>query len=261
MELGLEGRVAIVTGGSRGIGGGIVECLAKEKLKIVIGDIAVEAAEKLAKGLASRNKVELMAVRTDVSKKEDAENLVATTLKKYGRVDILVNAAAVLKDVPFVDLEEDEWERVMNVNAKGVYLVTKEVVPHMISARRGRIVNISSRAGKDGTAGLSHYAMSKFAIWGLTQSLAKEVASYGITVNAVCPGIVRTDMWERILDFRATRTGLPREKIWKNMLKTIPMGKPQEPADIGNLVVFLCSEVARYITGEAIHVNGGMRMD
>lgn len=260
MELGLKGKVAIVTGGARGIGKSIVEGFIKEGASVVISDILFDAAQELAAKL-TKGGIKVLAIKTDVSQKSDADNLVAVTLKEFGKIDILVNAAGIVRDTRFVDIEEEEWNQIFDINAKGVYLITRAVVPHMIAARQGKIVNISSRSGKDAQAGLSHYGASKFAIIGITQALAKEVAEYNINVNAVCPGILRTDMWEILLDARSARTGLPQEEIWARMIDTIPLKRPQHPEDIASVVLFLSSEIAQNITGEAISVNGGARMD
>jgi NAD(P)-dependent dehydrogenase (short-subunit alcohol dehydrogenase family) len=260
MELRLKGKVAIVTGGARGIGGNIVEGLAKEGTNVVISDILFDAAQDLAEKL-SKGETKVLAVKTDVRKKPDVDNLVSTTLKEFGKIDILVNAAAIVRDTLLVDIVEEEWDQVFAINVKGVYLVSRAVVPHMIAAKQGKIVNISSRSGKDAQAGLTHYGGAKFAIIGITQAMAKELAPYDINVNAVCPGIIRTDMWERLLDTRSQRTGVPREEIWSNIMQTIPLKRPQLPEDITNVVLFLSSEVSRNITGEAISVNGGVRMD
>ena len=260
MELGLTGKVAIVTGGARGIGKSIVEGFAREGASVVISDILLDVAQELAEKL-TRNGTRVLAVKTDVSKKSDANDLAAATMKEFGKIDILVNAAGIIRDTMLVDIEEEEWDQVLDINVKGIYLIIRAVVPHMIATRQGKIVNISSRSGKDAQAGLSHYGASKFAIIGITQSLAKELAPNDINVNAVCPGIVRTDMWERILDARSARTGVPREEIWAGMIETIPLKRPQVPEDMANMVLFLCSDIARNITGEAINVNGGSRMD
>jgi len=249
-----------VTGGARGIGGGIVEGFVKEGASVVISDILFDTAQELAVKL-SKGGVKVLAVKTDVSQKSDADNLVAATLKEFGKIDILVNAAGIVRDTPLVDIEEEEWDQIFAINAKGTYLVSRAVVPHMIAARQGKIVNISSASGKDAKAGLSHYGASKFAVIGMTQALAKELAPYDINVNAICPGILRTDMWEKILDTRSERTGVPREEIWAKMMDTIPLKRPQYPEDIANIALFLSSEVTRNITGEAINVNGGSRMD
>ena len=231
MELGLTGKVAIVTGGARGIGESIVEGFAKEEASVVISDILLDAAQELAEKV-KKGGAKALAVKTDVSKKPDADNLVAATLKEFGKIDVLVNAAGIVKDTKFVDIEEEEWDRVLSVNAKGVYLVTRAVIPHMIAIRRGKIVNISSRSGKEAQAGLSHYGASKFAVIAITQALAKELAEYDINVNAVCPGILRTAMWEKILDDRSERTGIPREQIFAKKIETIPLRRPQDPEDI-----------------------------
>jgi len=260
MELGLKGKVAIVTGGARGIGSNIVEGFAREGANVVIGDILFDVAQELAEKL-SKGGTKVLAVKTDVSQKSDADNLAAAALKEFGKIDILVNAAGIVRDTPLVDIEEEEWEQVFAINAKGTYLVNRAVVPHMIAAKQGKVVNISSNSGKDAKAGLSHYGGSKFAVIGITQALAKEMAEYNINVNAICPGILRTDMWERILDTRSARTGVPREEIWARMIDTIPLKRPQDPQDITNVVLFLSSGVSRNITGEAINVNGGSRMD
>ncbi len=260
MELGLKRKVAIVTGGARGIGGSIVEGFAREKASVVIADILFETAQELAQKL-TRNGARVIAVKADLTKKSDADNLIATTMKEFGKIDILVNAAGITQDILLVDIDEAAWDRMLEVNAKSVYLTIKAVMPHMIAARYGKIINISSRAGKEGMAGLSHYAASKFAILGFTQAAAKELAQYDINVNAVCPGILRTDMWEKILDARSARTGIPREEIWSRAMETIPLKRPQTPEDITNVVLFLSSDVSRNITGEAVNVSGGARMD
>ena len=261
MDLGLEGKVAIVTGGASGIGEAIVEGFVKEGVHVVIADINGDAAQELAKKLA-RDKVRILAVKTDVTKKSDADNLAPTALKEFGKIDILVNDAGVGPNfLKLIELEEKDWGRVNDVNVKGTYLVTRAVIPHMIAARHGKIINFSSVAGKEGEADVCAYCASKFAIIGITQSLAKELAEYYINVNAVCPGTVRTAMWERNLDILSKRTGKPREQIFAEWCGTIPLKRPQTPADIANTVLFLSSEVTCNITGEAISVNGGQRMD
>lgn len=260
MELGLRGKVAIVTGGAGGIGKSIAEGFAREGASIVIGDLLLEAAQKLAERLNSSG-ARAIAVRADVTKKPDVDSLIATTMKEFGSIDILVNAAGITQDKWMVEIEEADWDKILEVNAKSVYLTIKAVMPHMMAARYGKIVNISSRSGKEGMPGLSHYAASKFAIIGFTQGVAKELAQYDINVNAVCPGILRTDMWEKILDARSARMGLPREEVWSRAMETIPLKRPQVPEDITNVVLFLSSDVSRNITGEAVSVNGGARMD
>ena len=260
MDLGLGGKVAIVTGGAKGIGASIVEGFVKEGASVVIADSDVDAAQQLAEKLR-RNGAKVLVVRADVTKKSDADNLIATTLNEFGVIDILVNNAGVVSDINFVDLEESEWDRICDVNIKGVYLITRAVVPHMMSSRYGKIINLSSLAGKRGNIGLAHYCASKFAVIGITQSLAKELGQYNINVNAVCPGIVGTAMWDTLLDARSRRQNLSREQIWEVWMEQTPLKRPQTPEDMANVVLFLSSEISRNITGEAISVNGGLYMD
>jgi meso-butanediol dehydrogenase/(S,S)-butanediol dehydrogenase/diacetyl reductase len=209
MELGLKNKVVIVTGGAKGIGAAIVEGFAKEGSHVVIADNSIDDAQTLAEKLG-KGGVKVLVVGTDVAKKSDADNLASATMQMFGKIDILVNNAGIISDVNFLDLEEKEWDRVNDINAKGVYLVTQAVVFHMMAARYGKIVNLSSLAGKKGAARVSHYCASKFAVIGITQSLAYELAEYNINVNAVCPGILRTALWEVLLDSRSKSQNVPR---------------------------------------------------
>ncbi|MFC1957069.1 SDR family NAD(P)-dependent oxidoreductase, partial [Chloroflexota bacterium] len=199
MELSLKGEVAIVTGGASGMGTAIAEGFAREGVDVVIADIDLDIAQKLSKKLRDYG-VRATAIKTDVTKKSDAYNLVSTTLKQFGKIDTLVNDAGVTSNIFLTDLEEEEWDRINNVNIKGIYLVTRAVIPYMISQRSGKIISIASIAGKEGIAGQTHYCSSKFAVIGFTQALAKELGEYNINVNAVCPGLVRTPMWPKLLD-------------------------------------------------------------
>jgi len=260
MELGLKGKVVVVTGAARGIGRDVVEGFAREGASVVVSDILADEASQLVERL-SKSGVKALAVKTDVTIKSDADDLVAAALKEYGKIDILVNSAGIVQDMMFVDIEEADWDRVLGINAKGTYLITRAVLPHMMAARYGKIVNISSRAGKDAHYGMVGYGASKFAVIGLTTGLAKEMAEYDINVNAVCPGILRTAMWEKILDIRSARTGILREEVFTNIVNTIPLKRPQELADVTSVVLFLSSEISRNITGESININGGLRMD
>ena len=187
--------------------------------------------------------------------------MVTATIQKFGRIDILVNNAGICESVKFFDSDESLWDRIMDTNAKGVFLITKAVAKQMVAARQGKIVNISSIAGKSGAADLSVYCASKFAVTGITQALAKEFAEYNINVNAICPGFLRTPMWDRMLDAISQRESLEPEEIWNSWMEQIPLGRPQDPEDIANLALFLASEVSRNITGESINVNGGFRTD
>jgi len=260
VEMGLEGKVAIVTGGASGMGISIVKSLVKEGANAVIADINMDAAQRLVEEFVEGD-VKLLAVKTDVTKKSEAYNLVSTTLEQFGKIDILVNDAGVSSNIPLVDLEEEEWDRVNDVNSKGIYIIARAVVPHMIAAKYGKIINIASCAGKEGIPGQTHYCSSKFAAIGFTQALAKEVAEYNINVNAICPGMVRTSMWVGLLDTLSKRTGQEEEEIWAEFVNGAVLKRPCTPEDIANAVLFLSSEVSRNITGEALNVNAGWRMD
>jgi meso-butanediol dehydrogenase/(S,S)-butanediol dehydrogenase/diacetyl reductase len=262
MDLGLKGKVAIVTGGSMGIGAAIVEGFVKEGANVVIADINVDAARKLAEKLG-KGAVKVLAVKTDVIKKSDVDNLASTTMREFGKIDILVNNAGVPPVwLKFLELEEEEWDRVNDINAKGVYMVTRAVVPHMVAAKYGKIVNIASMAGKEGFDGWIHYSASKFAVVGLTQSLAKEFGGSNINVNDVCPGMVRTHLWEDLLEARSKTEGRTSNQIFDSTVEQYMLLKrPQTAEDIANVVLFLSSEVSRNITGESVNITGGMRLD
>ena len=262
IELGLKDKVAIVTGGAGGLCSAVVDAFAEQGANVVIADLDVNVAQKLSDKIRADYKVESIAIMTDVSSKKDVDNVVAKTLEKFGKIDILVNGAGVDLKINFLDIEEGEWDRVHNINAKGTYLMMRAVLPHMVKARNGKVVNFSSIVGKEGYASFSHYSASKFAVTGLTQAVAKEMAEYNINVNAVCPGVIRTRLWEHILDIWHAGSGESRDVLFKRFVEDhIPMRRSQTPEDIAYVVLFLSSELANNITGECINVNGGMRMD
>jgi meso-butanediol dehydrogenase / (S,S)-butanediol dehydrogenase / diacetyl reductase len=255
----LERKVAIVTGGAKGIGRGIVEALASHGASVVIADLDIEEGRNVADKVG-RDGTSARALPLDVTRWEDHQRLVADVLAALGQIDILVNNAGVSKSVPFVDIDEAEWDRVFDVNVKGVYLATRAVLPHMIERRYGKVVNLSSMVGKEAIPLFVHYSASKFAVMGLTQGLAKEMAEYGINVNAVCPGVVRTPLWEPLLDQLSANKGISRDEAFQEFIAGIPLGRPQEPEDIGEVVAFLASDKARNMTGQGINVTGGMQL-
>ena len=261
MDLGLQGKVAIVTGGAMGMGRACVEGFVKEGANAVIADVDIKTAEDLAKKL-SADAVKVLAVKTDVSQQAEVSNVVSKTMEEFGRIDILVNNAGIgSEQVNFVDLEEGQWDLINSVNAKGVYLMIKAVLPHMMAARYGKIINFSSLYGKEGFPLAAAYCVSKSAVIAITQAVAKEYAEYNINVNAVCPGVVRTPLWKKILNTLSQRTGEPQEQIWDKTVASIPLKRPQSMEDIANVVLFLSSELSRNITGESTSINGGMKVD
>jgi meso-butanediol dehydrogenase/(S,S)-butanediol dehydrogenase/diacetyl reductase len=246
----LDGRVALVTGGASGIGRGIVEALAREGADVVIADLDGEHAKSVASEVGGRG------TRVDVTD----ERSVAHLVEEVGAIDILVNNAGVSKSIPFVELDEREWDRVFDVNVKGVFLACRAVVPQMIERRAGKIINVASMVGKEAIPLFVHYSASKFAVIGLTQGLAKELAEHDINVNAVCPGVVRTPLWEPLLDQLSATKGITREAAFDEFIDGIPLARPQTPEDIGAVVAFLASDKARNMTGQGINVTGGMQL-
>jgi meso-butanediol dehydrogenase/(S,S)-butanediol dehydrogenase/diacetyl reductase len=250
----LDGQVALITGAGSGIGHGIAKVLAREGAELVLTDIDLTNVERAADDL------DALAVAHDVTSWDSCVEVVDRALAEKGQIDVLVNNAGVSKSVPFHELDEAEWDRVNDVNAKGVFLTTRAVVPHMMERRSGSIISISSMVGKEAIPLFVHYSASKFAVIGLTQGLAKELAPYDINVNAVCPGVVRTPLWEPLLDQLSENKRISREEAWGEFVAGIPLGRPQDPEDIGEVVAFLASERARNMTGQGVNVTGGMQL-
>ena len=260
----LKGTVAIVTGGARGIGRGIALALAREGVNVAIGDVGEDMQiaremEETAHQVRQMG-VEALPYAMDVRVWDQVTGLVGAVLERYSRIDVLVNNAGVISVAPVATMDEAEWDRVLDINLKGTFLCSKAVIPHMAGRRWGRIVNISSQAGKRGYAAIAHYCASKFAIIGFTQSLAHELGPLNITVNAVCPGEVDTAMFrDHLGPALAALSGTTPEEAWKEWIRTrVPLGRPQTPEDIGQAVVFLCR--ADNISGEALNVTGGSEM-
>jgi len=254
----LRDKIALVTGAGTGIGKAIALTLCSEGAKVVVTDIDLESAKKTAEEITDRGG-EVMALKMDVTKKEEIENARIAALKRFNRIDILVNNAGVSTMNWAVDLTEEEWDYNMNVNAKGVFLCSQVFVKQMIrQGSGGKVVNVASMAGKRGAILLAHYCASKSAVIGFTKALALEVASYKINVNAVCPGFVMTSMQERELQWEARLRGLTPEQVKQEYLKAIPLGRLETPEDVAIVVAFLASSEADYMTGQAINVTGGV---
>ena len=242
-------KAAIVTGGSRGIGAAIVRSLAADGFDVaIIYQGSTERAQSLAEEIKATGR-NAVAIQCDVSSLENVEKMTAEVLEKLGSINVLVNNAGKTKDGLIMRMTEEDFDSIINTNLKGAFNCTKAVTPVMMKARSGRIVNISSVVGVTGNAGQANYAASKAGIIGLTKSAAKELATRGITVNSVAPGYVKTDMTEVLSD-----------KVKEAILAQIPMKKCAEPEDIANVVSFLCSDKASYVTGQVINVDGGMVM-
>jgi len=247
--LSLAGKNALVTGGSRGIGKAIAVELAKNGVNVAITFVNNEDLAERTVDEIKKHGVRALAVRADVSMEEDVLNMAKTVKENLGSIDILVNNAGITRDNLLMRMDTEDWDKVIDTNLKGTYLCTKSVIRDMIKKKSGKIINIASVAGVAGNFGQTNYSASKAGIIGFTKSLAKEVASRGINVNAVAPGLIETDM-----------TLALKEDTKNSLVKNIPMGRLGTVQDIANIVVFLASEKSDYITGQVINVDGGMIM-
>jgi len=255
----LKGKTAIVTGGGQGIGEAISLCFGRNKANMVVADINIDLAKKVAERIIKEFNVSAIPVKVDVANPSEVESMVNQIFEKFDKIDILVNNVGISPRnpkggrTPVYEITLNEWHRVLNVNLMGPFYCAKAVIPSMIKNRKGWIVNISSSVGKtgsgEGSAG-AHYAASKAGLINLTQSMARELAEYGIFVNAICPGLVDTPL-------RATSS----PEVNKKLMEKIPLGRFAKPEEVAHVVLFLVSNSASYITGEIIDVNGGLLID
>ena len=255
----LSGQVAIVTGAGRGIGRATALELAQMGADIVVAELDREGAERTAaevKGLGRRVSV----VRTDVTSRDDLTAMADRARAEFGRIDVLVNNAGIYRAAAPLDVTEEHWDAIMNVNAKAVFFATQAVLPAMIAQKRGAIVSLASMAGKIGSRTNLPYNASKAAVISMTKSLALAHAADGIRVNCVCPGFVETDMWEKVSREQGALLGLSPADFTKQRAATVPLGRMERPEDVANVIAFLASPRAEYMTGQAISVDGGLVM-
>jgi meso-butanediol dehydrogenase / (S,S)-butanediol dehydrogenase / diacetyl reductase len=253
----LKGKTAIVTGGATGIGKAIAAALAVHGVRIAIADLNAEAAHETASRLGK----EARGFAVDVSQRIQVEKVFTEIERTFGGYDILIANAGVSTMNRAIDLTDEEWDFNFAVNIKGVFLTNQATVRYFLNRKKkGVIVNTASLAAKVGAPLLAHYSASKFAVLGWTQALAREVAQEGIRVNAVCPGFVKTSMQEREVAWEAKLRNLTPEQVIKEYVAQTPLGRLEEPEDIAGLAVFLCSDAARFMTGQGINVTGGVYM-
>ena len=246
------GRVALITGGGGGIGREIARRFARDGLRVAVLDRDAEAARTAAAELDG------LALTADVTEEREVDDAVERTLAHFGRIDILVNNAGICWTGPALDMPLATLKQMLRVNVEGVFIVSRAALPHMIARRSGVIINLASWAGKTGNAYFAGYSASKFAVIGLTQSLAREMAPYGIRVNAICPGIVVDTAMRAALEEQQRRYGLPQTAEREQL---IPLGRVSVPADVARVAAFLASEEAAYLTGESVNLSGGLLMD
>lgn len=253
----LADQVVLVTGAASGIGRAVAAACVAEGAAVTGLDLDRAGLQGLQRELSGEGAYDLEHVVADVTAAGQVTDAVAGLLARHGRIDVLVNAAGISTMALAVDLSEDDWDRTLAVNAKGVFLVTRAVLRPMIDRGAGNIVNIASAAGKRGSRTFSHYSASKFAVIGFTQSVALEVADRGIRANSVCPGLIATPMQEREITWEAGLKGISEQAVRDRYAAAVPMGRIGVPHDVARVVIFLASGDARYITGEAIDVGGG----
>ncbi|MEC0168096.1 SDR family NAD(P)-dependent oxidoreductase [Paenibacillus graminis] len=255
LNIDFAGKTLVVTGGLTGIGRGIADLFLKAGANVVIGDIACRPG-------IERIHDRLVQIQMNVTVSADAARLIDAAVEAFGGVDFLVNNSGTSTMDYAVDIREEDWDKVMDINAKGVYLVSQAGARQMLhQGGGGRIINIASQAGKNGYRCMGNYVASKHAVLGFTKVMALELAQAQILVNAVCPGIVETDMKRRERVEGAALRGMQPEDILAEDRSQVPLGRTAEPEDVANVVLFLASPLASYMTGQAINVTGGMTMN
>src|SRR5215475_4227677 len=255
----LSGQAAIVTGAGRGIGRATALELAEMGADVVVAEMDREGAERTAaevKGLGRRASV----VRTDVTSRADLKAMAERARAEFGRIDILINNAGIYRAALPLDVTEEHWDAIMNVNARAVFFASQAVLPTMIAQKRGAIVSLASMAGKIGSRTNLPYNASKAAVISITKSLALAHAADGIRVNCVCPGFVETDMWQLVSLEQGPSLGLPPEEFTRQRAAQVPLGRMERAEDVAHVIAFLASPRAAYITGQALSVDGGLVM-
>jgi len=252
----LHGRVAIVTGGGGGIGAAIASAFVGEGAQVVVADRAIDAAQAIARSLGAN----AFALEVDVTREAEVQAMVQETRSRYGRIDILVNNAGIMRKAYVKDMSEATWDAVVDVNLKATFLCSKAVLPAMIEAGRGRIINVASIAGKVGEPTASAYSAAKFGVIGFTRSLALEVAAHDILVNAICPGPIPTTLGEQGWRDGAQIEGVPLEKIMMRVNSRSPLKRLGTVEQVARMALFIASDDCDFTTGSAFNVDGGIVM-
>jgi len=256
----LKDQVAVITGGAQGLGEALAHRLDTEGCKVIVADINLESAQKVAATLSNA-----IAVKVDVSNEQQVEAMVDNAVDKFGKLDLLVSNAAILIAKPVIEFPGEQWKKMMDVNLVGYFLCSKAAAKAMIPNKKGNIIQINSKSGKKGSYKNSAYAAAKFGGIGFTQSLALELAEFGIRVNSICPGnLLNSPLWNEgpnsLFKQYAKNQGITEEQVKQKYLNQVPLGRSCEYEDIANVMAFLASDEASYMTGQAINVTGGQEM-
>ncbi len=255
----LNGQIAIVTGGGRGIGRAIALALAREGADIIIAELDQAGAKRTAEEVGALGRRSL-ATATDVTSPADLRAMVDRAKAEFGRIDILINNAGIYRAAATLDVTEDHWDAIMNINAKAVFFATQAVLPTMMAQKSGAIVSLASMAGKIGSKTNLPYNASKAAVVSMTKSLALAHAGDGIRVNCVCPGFVETDMWTAVSRDQGKLLGMTPEEFTRQRAASVPLGRMEKPEDVAHVVAFLAGPRSGYMTGQALSVDGGLVM-
>jgi meso-butanediol dehydrogenase/(S,S)-butanediol dehydrogenase/diacetyl reductase len=255
----LKGQIAIVTGGGRGIGRAIALELGRQGADIVIAELDQAGAKRTAEEVGALGRRSL-ATATDVTSRADLRAMVDRAKAEFGRIDILINNAGIYRAAATLDVTEDHWDAIMNINAKAVFFATQAVLPTMMAQKSGAIVSLASMAGKIGSKTNLPYNASKAAVVSMTKSLALAHAGEGIRVNCVCPGFVETDMWTMVSRDQSKLLGMTPEEFTRHRKASVPLGRMETPEDVAHVVAFLAGPRSGYMTGQALSVDGGLVM-
>lgn len=249
-------KTVIVTGGGKGIGKAISIAFAKNGANLVIADVDVNAAQGVEREIKIIGR-DCLAVKTDVSNSKEVCDMVEKTMQKFNHIDILVNNAGIMIPSLLVDTKECDWDTNIDVNLKGVFLCSQAVARYMIKQKSGKIINISSMAGKIPAAAEGAYAAAKLGVIALTKTMGYELAPHGINVNTICPGLINTDMFRKSFKEKTSSSGISFEEVEKKLISRIPVGRLGKTQDVADLVLFLASEKTTYISGQSVNISGG----
>ncbi len=253
----LKDKVALITGAASGIGRATALLFGQEDAKVMCADVNGDGGERVARQIADTGG-EAASVTVDVAQEEDVQRMVRETVERWGRLDILFNNAGIGFGLPVTQVSEEDWDRLIDINLKGVFLGCKHAIPEMVKQGGGAIVNTASDAGLRGTAWLSTYCASKGGVVLLTKSLAVEWAQQGVRVNCVCPGVIRTPILDPFIERGQELTGGSRDAVWERLAQAHPVGRVGEPEEVARAVLFLASDEASFVTGVALPVDGGL---